>query len=52
MMLVVGGSMSDMIEHHRQNSSAMNRGVLLTAYVLKHQKPFDPNYLKNHEKTA
>jgi hypothetical protein len=33
-------------------STIYARGVLLGAYVLKHQKPFDPEYLKKHGKTA
>jgi transposase len=30
----------------------MNKLLHIIYGVLKHQKPFDPNYLKNHEKTA
>jgi hypothetical protein len=30
----------------------MNKLLHIIFSVLKHQKPFDPDYLKNHEKTA
>jgi hypothetical protein len=39
-------------EHSLRSYHVLEAHPLPVYGVLKHQKPFDPNYLKNHEKIA